>query len=30
MNPGWTGVTIIVAFIVIFAILNLAEKGRVD
>ena len=30
MGPGWMGVAIIVGFIVVFAILNLVEKGRVD
>ncbi len=30
MNPGWTAVTIIGVFIVVFAVLNLLEKGSVD
>jgi hypothetical protein len=30
MNPGWMAVTIIGVFIVVFALLNLLEKGSVD
>ena len=30
MGPGWLSVTIIVSFVVVFAILNLIEKGRMD
>lgn len=30
MGPGWMGVTMIVGFIVVFAILNLVEKGKID
>lgn len=30
MNPGWTAVTLIAVFIVVFALLNVIEKGRVD
>lgn len=30
MNPGWTGVAFIIGLIVVFAILNAVEKGRVD
>ena len=30
MGPGWTSVVIILAFVVLFAVLNLLEKGRID
>lgn len=30
MGPGWMAVTMIAAFLVIFAILNLVEKGSLD
>ena len=30
MGPGWMSVAIIVAFLLIFALLNIAEKGRLD
>ncbi len=30
MGPGWMGVTMIVGFIALFAILNLIEKGKID
>jgi hypothetical protein len=30
MNPGWTAVTIIGVFIIVFALLNIIEKGRAD
>lgn len=30
MGPGWTSVAIIAAFIIIFALLNIFEKGRMD
>ncbi len=30
MNPGWTAVAIIAAFIIAFALLNVIEKGRPD
>lgn len=30
MGPGWMSVAMIVAFLVIFAVLNIAEKGRMD
>ncbi len=30
MNPGWTAVVLIGAFFVVFALLNLLEKGSID
>jgi hypothetical protein len=30
MNPGWTAVAAIIAFLLVFALLNLLEKGSVD
>lgn len=30
MGPGWMSVAIIVAFLVLFALLNILEKGRLD
>jgi hypothetical protein len=30
MNPGWMAVTLIVAFVVVFALLNILEKGSLD
>lgn len=30
MGPGWIGVTTILAFVVVFAILNIFEKGSLD
>ena len=30
MGPAWTSVVIILAFVVLFAVLNLLEKGRID
>ena len=30
MGPGWIGVLTILAFVVVFAILNIAEKGSLD
>ena len=30
MGPGWMSVAFIVAFLLIFALLNLVEKGRID
>lgn len=30
MGPGWASVAIIAAFIILFALLNLIEKGRLD
>jgi len=30
MGPGWMSVAIIGAFLLIFALLNIAEKGRLD
>jgi hypothetical protein len=30
MGPGWMAVTMIAVFFVIFAILNLVEKGSLD
>ncbi len=30
MGPGWMSVALIVAFVVLFALLNIFEKGRMD
>lgn len=30
MNPGWMAVSAIVVFVLVFAILNLLEKGSLD
>jgi len=30
MEPGWVGVLTIVGFLVVFALLNLIEKGSID
>lgn len=30
MNPGWMAVTVIGVFIIVFALLNVIEKGRID
>ncbi len=30
MNPGWMAVSTILVFIIVFAVLNLLEKGSVD
>ena len=30
MGPGWMSVIAIVVFLVIFALLNIVEKGRLD
>lgn len=30
LGAGWVGVIMIVAFVVVFAILNIAEKGSLD
>jgi len=30
MGPGWMSVALIVAFFVLFALLNIYEKGRMD
>ncbi len=30
MGPGWMSVTMIVIFFLLFAILNITEKGRMD
>ena len=30
MGPGWMAVTLIGVFVVIFALLNLIEKGSID
>lgn len=30
MNPGWMAVTLIVVFVIVFALLNIIEKGSAD
>lgn len=30
MGPGWMAVALIVVFVIVFALLNLFEKGSVD
>ncbi len=30
MGPGWMSVAVIVVFVVVFALLNIVEKGRID
>lgn len=30
MSPGWIAVSLIVAFVVVFAALNILEKGSID
>lgn len=30
MGPGWMAVTLIVVFVIVFALLNIIEKGSVD